>query len=307
MNKTLKVKLEEYLNDSDKSQINLAKEIGISGAALSQYLSGKYPAPGSIEPKIEEFFSFKERTSAVATKTLSYVDTSISSEVYSIIAYCHVNRCIGVIVGDAGIGKTKGAQKYAGDYSEVLYVTATKACKSLKDIYRIIARKLRLNENRNISDLHYDIRARLDGSSKILIIDEAQHLSLTAIDGIRSLNDENYETVLPPIGIVLVGNHELRSKMMGRYEQTLAQLFNRIQIQRQMYTSQTLLEDIEKLFPVLVESGAEKEIQFLHGIATSRWGIRGAVKLFWNSTNNGDISLNGLTTISKYMGIGFCS
>lgn len=306
MNEALRVKLEEYLKESGKSQTILAKEIGISGAALSQYLGGKYPTPGSIEPKIEEFFILKGKAAAMA-KAPEYTDTSISTEVYNTIAYCHVNRCIGIVIGDAGIGKTKGARKYAEDYSEAIYITATKACKNLKDMYRMVARKLRLNENRNLSDLECDIRAKLDGSNKILIIDESQHLSLTAIDGIRSFNDENGESGLPPVGLVLIGNHELKTKMMGRYEQSLAQLFNRIQIQRQMFTSQVLLEDIKKLFPVLTEKGADKEIKFLHGIATSRWGVRGAVKVFLNSSNNGDISLHGLTAMAKYMGIGLCA
>jgi len=306
LNEALRARLEEHLSDSGKSQTILAKAIGISMAALSQYLGGKYPSPASIEPKIEEFFSLKEKAATVV-RTLDYIDTSISREVYNTIAYCHVNRCIGAVIGDAGIGKTKGAQKYASDYSEAIYITATRACKSLKDMYRITARKLKLNENRNIFDLQYDIRGRLDGSSKVLIIDEAQHLSLTAIDGVRSFNDENYESALPPVGIVLVGNHELRSKMMGRYEQTLAQLFNRIQIQRQMFTSQILMDDIKKLFPVLVEQKAKNEIRFLHGVATSRWGVRGAVKVFLNSANNGDVTCAGLTAMAKYMGIGLCA
>jgi len=306
MNEALRERLEEYLKNSSKSQTTLAREIGISGTALSQYLSGKYPTPGSIEPKIEEFFSLKEKADTV-TKAPDYAETSISTEVYNTIAYCHVNRCIGAVIGDAGIGKTKGALKYAGDYSEVIYITASKACKSQKNMYRMIARKLRLNENRNILDLYYDIRSKLDGSNKLLIIDETQHLSLTTIDDIRFFNDQSDETDLPPVGIVLIGNNELRTKMMGRYEQSLAQLFNRIQIQRLMSTSHVLIEDIKKLFPVFVEKGAEKEIKFLHGIATSRWGVRGAVKVFLNSSNNGDVSLSGLAAIAKYMGIGLCA
>lgn len=303
MNEALKERLEEYLKDSAKSQTVLAKEIGISGTALSQYLSGKYPTPGSIEPKIEEFFELME-AAAMVIKAPEYADTSISAETYNVIAYCHANRCIGVIIGDAGIGKTKGAQKYAGTYSEAIFITANRVCKSPRDIYRMFARKLRINENRKLSDLHYDIHAKLDGSNKILIIDEAQHLSLAAIDGIRDFNDENFESGLPPVGIVLIGNHELLTKMTGRYDQSLAQLFNRVQIKRQMYTAQILVEDIKKLFPVFEEKSSEKEIKFLHGIATSRWGVRGAVKVFLNSSNNGDISLNGLTAMAKYMGIG---
>lgn len=295
--------LVNYIKESGKSQSKVSQEIGISVTMLNQYLSGKYPNPEAVETKAEEFFILQKMASNIA-KAPDYVDTSISSEVYAIINYCHINRCIGAVIGDAGIGKTKGALKYASDYSETILITASKACKSLKDMYRMIARKLRINENRNLFDMQMDIRAKLDGSNKVLIIDEAQHLSLTAIDGIRYFNDEDNETGMLPVGIVLIGNHELRTKMMGKYEQPLAQLASRIQMQRRLFTSNVLIEDIKKLFPVYVEKSMDNEIKFLHGIAQSRWGVRGAVKVFVNASNNADITLKGLTNMVKYMGIG---
>lgn len=303
MSTNIRERILEYIKASGRSQTKVAQEIGVSAPMLNQYLSGKYPNPEAVEGKALEFFSLKEKAAAM-TKAPDYVATSISEEVYGIISYCHINRCIGAVIGDAGIGKTKAALKYSSDYSEAIHITASKACKSLKDMYRMIARKLRLNENRNLFDMQMDIRAKLDGSNKVVIIDEAQHLSLTAIDGIRYFNDDDSETGLQPVGIVLIGNHELRTKMMGRHEQCLAQLFNRIQMQRLMFTSNVKAEDIKKLFPVFVEKSMDKEIKFLHGIAQSRWGVRGAVKVYVNASNNGDITLNGLMTMSKYMGIG---
>lgn len=303
MNTEIRDRINAYIAESGKSQTKVAQEIGVGTAMFNQYLKGKYPNPDAVESKATEFFNVQEKV-AMVTKSPDYVETSISKDVYSIISYCHINRCIGAVIGDAGIGKTKAARKYTEDFSEAICITASKACKSLKDLYKMIARKLRLNENRNIFDLQIDIRSRLDGSNKVLIIDEAQHLSITAIDGIRYFNDEDNDSRLEPIGIVLIGNHELRSKMLGRNEASLAQLFNRIQMQRLMYTSNVLAEDIKMLFPVFVEKSMEKEIKFLHGIAQSRWGVRGAVKVFVNASNNADISLRGLTDMAKFMGIG---
>ncbi len=303
MNEIIKLKIMQYIKESGKSQTAVSKELGVSTAMLSTYLSGTYAGnPETLEGKAEEFFSLREKA-LVAAKAPEYVDTSISKQVYDTISYCHINRCIGTIVGDAGIGKTKGAKKYASDYSEVIYITASKACKSLKDMYRMLARKLRISENRNLFDMQIDIRSKLDGSNKVIIIDEAQHLSLTSIDGIRYFNDED-ESGLQPVGIVLIGNHELRTKMMGKYENSLAQLFNRVQMQRLIFTSNVQDEDIKKLFPVYVEKGMDKEIKFLHEIAQSRWGVRGAVKVFVNASNNEDISIKGLETMAKFMGIG---
>jgi len=293
-------KILNYINESGHSQAKTAQELGVSAPMLNQYLKGKYPNPEAIEDKAYEFFALKEKTAGRISK-IEFVETSIASEVYKIISYCHINRCIGAIIGDAGIGKTKTSEKYAKEYSEVIIITATAACNSLKIIYKMIAKRLRLNENRNLFDLQGDIRARLDGSNKLLIIDEAQHLSTNSIDGIRCFNDQESDSDLEPVGIVLIGNHELRHKMSGKNE--LAQLFNRIQMQRCLYTNDVRLDDIKLLFPGLTEKSMSPELKFLHGIAQSKYGIRGAVKIFCNAANNKDNTLPGLQTMAKYMGL----
>jgi DNA transposition AAA+ family ATPase len=306
MNTSTRDRILQHIKESGKSQTKIAQEFGVSTPMLNQYLSGKYPNPESVEAKAEEFFRLRDK-SVGFVKAPDYVETSISTEVYLTIQYCHVSRGIGVISGDAGIGKSKAALKYAQDYSEAIYITASKACKSLKDLYRMIARRLRINENRNLFDMQIDIRSRLDGSNKVIIIDEAQHLSITAIDGIRYFNDEDNENGLQPVGIVFIGNHELRNKMMGKFEQSLAQLYNRIQIQRVIFTGNVAEEDIKKLFPVYEEKSFDEEVKFLLGISQSKWGIRGAMKLFINASNNENITIKGLRAMAKYMGIGMTS
>lgn len=299
-------KINQYIYESGKSQSKVAQAMGISAPMLSQYLSGKYPNPESVEAKAKEFFSIIEKSASIA-KVQNYVDTSVSKQVYDIISYSHSTRSICIVVGDAGIGKTKAAMKYVSDYSEAIYITASKACKGLRDMYKMIARKLKINESCSLYDLQMSIREKLDGSSKLIIIDEAQHLSVPAIDGIRCLNDEydnENESEIQPVGIVFIGNHELRTKIMGKHEQSLAQLFSRIQMQKLLMTKDVQVSDIELLFPEYLKNGMEKEVKFLHGIAQSRWGVRGAVKVFQNASNNCDISLKGLMQMTKYMGIG---
>jgi DNA transposition AAA+ family ATPase len=307
----IKLKVENYIAQgkaNGRSQASIAKELGISTSALSQYLQDKYPGNvEAIENKARELFEILEKAAAV-TKAPKYVDTSISHEVYAVINYCHFNRCIGFVIGDAGIGKTKAALKYTSDKSETIYITATKACKSLKDIYRMIARKLKISENRNMLDLQFDIRSKLDGSNKIIIIDEAQHLTLAAIDGIRYFNDaieseDDEMAQSQPVGIVFIGNHELNSKMLGRNEQSYDQVFSRIQMKRFLCTSHVQVDDIKKLFPELVEKNMDKEIKLLHAISQSRWGVRGAVKIFQNASNNADITYDGLLRMTKVTGI----
>ena len=303
MNEIIKTRVMTHLKDSGKSQSKFSKELGVSTAMLSQYLSGNYVGNvETLEGKATEFFELLEKA-ASAIKAPGYVGTSVSSEVYSLINYCHVNRCMGLLIGHAGVGKTKGAIKYTNDYSEAIFLTATKACKTQKVIYKMIARKLHINENRNMADLEFSIREKLDGSNKIIIIDEAQHLPVSAIDGIRCLNDESPETELPPVGIVFIGNFDLWFKMNGKYEQQYDQVRNRFRIKRFFSTSDIKIDDIRKLFSVYEEREMKKELEYIHGIARSRWAVRGAMTVFVNASNNGDISLKGLEAIAKYLGI----
>ena len=58
------------------------------------------------------------------------------------------------------------------------------------------------------------------------------------------------------------------------------------------------------LVPKLAEEGRKKELNFLHGISQSKWGIRGAVNVYNNAVNNEDISYDGLYAMARTMGIG---
>ena len=70
-------------------------------------------------------------------------------------------------------------------------------------------------------------------------------------------------------------------------------------------TTDILREDVVKLFPALKEKGMEKEIDYLHSISRSKWGIRGMVNVFNNAVNNEDVSVGGLERVAGTMGIRF--
>lgn len=69
------------------------------------------------------------------------------------------------------------------------------------------------------------------------------------------------------MGVVLIGNSEVYSRLQGRQQAQFAQLFSRIRMQREYTTRKVKREDVEKLFPVLASRGAKKELDFLLGCA----------------------------------------
>ena len=119
-NRQLQEQLEKYMTDNGISQNKLAPQIGISTAALSQYRNSAYDKGDvtAVEAKIEEFFRLKNYAQKTAEKTAAYlpatdyVPTSISEDVYETIRYCQAAKGMVIVHGDAGVGKTKGAEKF---------------------------------------------------------------------------------------------------------------------------------------------------------------------------------------------------
>ena len=105
------------------SQNQFAAKVNLSSAALSSYLNQKYKGSvEAVERQLSEFFKLDEEAEAAAEKTASllpraaYVPTSISEDVCQSIRFAQLEHCMVVLHGDAGVGKSKGAQKFLRDH-----------------------------------------------------------------------------------------------------------------------------------------------------------------------------------------------
>lgn len=315
-NKEIQEQLEQFLKEENLSQSKAAPILGISQGVLSQYRRSVYEKGDieEVEKKLQEFFRIRKEKVANYQKAETfkgnladgYVPTSISENAYKLIRYCQLEKGIVVIDGDAGIGKTKAAAKFLRDNpTTAVYVKASPSTSSTRALLKLIAKALKLPENMRTEDMSNAIQEKLRQTDKVIIIDEAQNLKFLALEEIRGWVDEDIFTGKPGIGIVLIGNVEVYNKMLGKQEAIFAQQFNRTRLHGRYRTSDILKTDIEKLFPVLQEKGMQKEIDYLHSISHSKWGIRGMVNVFNNAVNNEDISLKGLEKMANTMGIRF--
>ena len=288
-------RVQEYMETHKISQNQMASKVNISSAALSSYMNQKYKGSvETVERQLKEFFAIAEESAAAAEKTggllprESYIPTSISEDVYQGIRFAQLEHCMVVLHGDAGVGKSKGAQKYLRDHStSAVGISITPSTGTLTGAIKLLARALRVPE----------CRSKMDQMM-------AQHLKYAALEEIRSLTDDNPMTGEHGVGVVLIGNSEVYSRLQGRQQAQFAQLFSRIRMQRQYTTRKVKREDVEKLFPVLASRGAKKELDFLLGVCRSPWGIRGAVNLYSNAASAEDISYDNLYRMAAHMGIG---
>lgn len=286
-------KLRGYAESNKITYADLAQRIGISKSILSQYMGGTYKAPQTTDIKIEEFFARQERaeqTPKALKQGVGFARTSIANEVLNTIEYCQIQRKIGCVYGDAGIGKTMAIKEYAKANSECIVITVTKATCRQRSVFKMLCNALHIQASR-LDDMYMMCKNKLDQSEKVLIIDEAQHLSYTTLEDIRSLNDDG------GIGIVLVGNYEVNEKLN---KPGFDQLANRVGFPKLLINTNIKREDVELIFGSL----EDKAIDILYKIARSRWCLRGAVHVYSNAVMNDDISADGLKGMARAMGMG---
>ena len=227
-NPALIQRTQRYMETHSISQNQFAAKVNLSSAALSSYLNQKYKGSvEAVERQLSEFFKLDEEAEAAAEKTASllpraaYVPTSISEDVCQSIRFAQLEHCMVVLHGDAGVGKSKGAQKFLRDHpTNAVGISITPSTGTLNGSIKLLARALRVPECRNKMDQMMALRSRLDGTNWVIVIDEAQHLKYAALEEIRSLTDDNPMTGEHGVGVVLIGNADC-PKDVARLEDML--------------------------------------------------------------------------------------
>ena len=287
--------VQDYKQETGKTQTAIANELGISDAALSSFLRGSYKTPHMIVPKVAELLKVTGKRK-VAPKEPAFVETTVAKRVMEAISYCHLQGKIAVVYGDAGVGKTQAVRAYLRENSLAIGITISPSYASITGVNELIADQLGIRE-RVARRIYAEIISKLKDSGRVLIIDEAQHLTVRALNHLRCMSDES------GVGIALIGNEEVYTKLRGSGKADFAQLFSRIGMRREVLTSTTTKEDIRKVF---AEAHLEEDaLELLYRFARTAYGLRGAVKVFVNTAAVfGSVDAPSLARMGKEMNIG---
>lgn len=273
-------------------------QIGVASSIITQLRKGTYK--GDVDRQFEKLAAyFDTKTKAAETyEEIEYAPTTISEVVYKTLENVKIKGGFAFVTGDAGIGKTKAVRKYIADNPlNSVMITINPCTKSTKAVLKMLALEMGLPISQSRDDLWMSIAAKLhDGM--VIAVDEAQLLTYGSIETLRAFADyfsERGQT----LGVALVGNDGIREKIEGRSREQYRQVNNRAWQRQQLRTIDVQFSDIEKLIPIL--SGKEHELTFLHKIAQTAEGVRGAVRLFGNAYDMGEYDLDGLIKMAKMM------
>lgn len=272
---SIKDRVKAILDTAAISQNLVAKESGISAAALSGYMKGTYAGDDSaIEKKLQKWLSAFNRRSQ-KYRSLSavpeWVTLPTSERVLQVLEYAQHAGDIGVIYGAAGVGKSYTIEHYADENPNVWVATMTTAHAGVSPCLEEIALALDMRGTPGrAARLLREINRRVKDTNGLLIIDEAQHLLPSSLEVIRSIHDAT------GIGVVLAGNESVYARLTGGSRTaTFAQLFSRIG--KRLKIVRPLKGDIVGVAKAFGVEGAKAQ-QAVWDIGKKPGGLRGVVK-----------------------------
>jgi DNA transposition AAA+ family ATPase len=195
-----------------KSMNQAARSMGISSAALSNFLRGKYEGNNAdIAQKLDNFLTLlKERSNDPLSNEVRFIDTISNTEkATQLLRLIHIKGGIGLILASAGLGKTQTLTRYAEKNEDVIYLKANLAF-SAKVLMQALSNRCGYSGKGHNYHLMMKIIENLKNSGRLIIIDQAEYLPEKALDMLREIQEE------ANIGLVLAGLPALLDNLRGR-------------------------------------------------------------------------------------------
>ena len=263
-------RLLEFMEKSGKTQIQISRETGLSGAVISQFISGTYEGDNDkIADSLEKYLVIATERLESADNTVFYPDLRNTKTSLFAVKYAHKNCDVVLLSGDAGAGKTTALRYYTQNNTGVIFITASTCISSPTAILKEIASAIGKKATGNKSQIEKTLISALSNSNRLIIIDEADQLTFNAIQAVRNLNDK------ANVGILLSGNNRIYNQMvMGARCTEFDQVRTRIFMRPKFSNTYTVYE-MQNIFPNVEPKG----IGVLLKLA-ERESLRMAVKLF---------------------------
>lgn len=280
--------LAAYIDDQGVSQASAARGIGRGKSTISQFLSGSYS--GDNEAVARDVLSFiereYERSVRPSIQGRTVVQTVAYKRIHSVTRLTHEERDVGVIIGDAGLGKTFALSAYAAEHERSAWHLEVGPEHTTKGLARSLHTRSGGTGRGTIYQLMHDVYDALRGTDTLVIIDQAEILPTRGLELCRRLHD------VAGVGVVLAGMPKLLANLQGSRGQLL-QLYSRVGFKARV--SPATDADLRKLVDALVPRCTDVEA-VAEAVAQVTRNTRIACKLLKRSGHVAE--MNDLSAVS---------
>lgn len=221
-----------YVDQGGVSQSVIAKKIGRSTAAVSQYMNRKFVGNlAEMERDIAAMLRREEDLEFVSGPAV-FIATEPSKLMWEVLQFCDTKQKMGAVLAPSGTGKTETCKEYKRKNRNSVMVTADITTRSPAAILRLIGAHIGITKSLSIPDLLHKVIDRLRESNRLVIVDEAHFLRWEACEILRKIHD------CARVGVVYVGQERLYEQMKGGDPRSYLfdQIYSRIAIKRDRFT-----------------------------------------------------------------------
>jgi len=296
--------LASYIAKENTNQSKVAKEIGVSKTAISLFLKGTYTGNNDeLAQKVKQYIHMGAARKAIIKEPEICLTVNNTKNILSRTKIAHMHNDILLIYGASGCGKTTALKYYAQQNNGVIFVEADVTISSPRSILFLILSAMDEDTKGTTAVMMQRLIRKLTDTNRLIIIDEAQHLTTKAFDAVRAINDK------ARIGIVYAGNPEILRRMYGRQEEELDQLYSRIGYKCALKNNYTK-EDISGIYSDFRFN--DECLKYLHKASKRRGGLRIMVRQCRTAQNlanahGEDFNTQHLDEAAVEMGIGGAS
>lgn len=257
------------------TQRDVSREAGISQTSLSQLQGGTYGAdPARLLERLSKWVAAQRERASVQRLPAApaWVSTPTAERVLAALSYAQMAGDIAVVYGGAGLGKTSAVREYQRRYPSVWIATMSPATAGVTTCLEEVCLALGLRDlPQGAARMQRELVRRMAGTAGLLVVDEAQHLSVAALDALRALHDAG------GIGLALVGNEAVYARMTGGNRAAyLDRLFSRIG--KRVRLARATRDDVARLARCWGVSGGEA-LALLADIGARAGALRAVVKV----------------------------
>jgi hypothetical protein len=218
--------------NTEFTQTRVAAAIGVSVSALNGWMKGTYKGDcARLEKSVQRFLEAQHEAGIEIgnfKKDFDFVPTSVFREIEECAKLAEYRGEMRAVTGISGIGKTTGIRKIAEDREgSALFVECYAGMRKNRLLQKLGQAAGISSMHGRFDDMFEYLVSYLKGSGRLIIIDEAEHLPVEALDSVRRIHD------FTGCGVLICG-HPRFYESLKRFQDRYAYIFNRLSIPVQL-------------------------------------------------------------------------